>query len=56
MAEGHIILLNGTSSAGKSTLVVTLQKALDKPYLNLSIDEYLDLLHALQLYKRLHTY
>lgn len=42
MAEGHIILLNGTSSAGKSTLAATLQKALDKPYLNLSIDEYLD--------------
>ena len=42
MSKEHIILLNGTSSAGKSTLAATLQKALDKPYLYLSIDEYLD--------------
>jgi chloramphenicol 3-O phosphotransferase len=41
MAKGQIIFLNGASSSGKSTLAITLQKALDKPYLYMSIDYHL---------------
>jgi chloramphenicol 3-O phosphotransferase len=41
MAKGQIIFLNGASSSGKSTLAITLQKALDKPYLYMSIDDHL---------------
>lgn len=48
-----IILLNGTSSSGKSTLAKALQQALPTPYLHLGIDtvvfalppRYLDLPH-----------
>ena len=43
MTTGQIILLNGPSSAGKSTLAETLQQVLAAPYLYLSIDKYLDL-------------
>jgi len=35
---GHIILLNGTSSAGKSTLAKALQTSLAEPYLHVGID------------------
>jgi len=38
MQPGQIILLNGTSSAGKSTLAKTLQAALPEPYLHVGID------------------
>ena len=38
MAPGHIIILNGTSSAGKSSLAKALQTQLPNPYLHLGID------------------
>jgi chloramphenicol 3-O phosphotransferase len=41
MTQGQIIFLNGTSSAGKSTLAAALQKTLPEPYLYLALDDYL---------------
>jgi chloramphenicol 3-O phosphotransferase len=38
MRVGHVILLNGTSSAGKSTLAKALQALLPDPYLHVGID------------------
>ncbi|MCB0082817.1 MAG: AAA family ATPase [Caldilineaceae bacterium] len=38
MTSGHIIILNGTSSAGKSSLAKALQAQLLDPYLHLGID------------------
>jgi len=38
---GKIILLNGASSAGKSTLCEALQKELDEPFLNFSLDFFM---------------
>lgn len=41
-APGHIILLNGASSAGKSTLARALQQQLHEPFLHLSFDHLRD--------------
>lgn len=38
MTKGRIILLNGTSSSGKTTLSQALQEALPEPYMHLSLD------------------
>jgi chloramphenicol 3-O-phosphotransferase/GNAT superfamily N-acetyltransferase len=38
---GTIILLNGTSSSGKTTLLEALQKSLDEPFLNAGIDKFI---------------
>jgi chloramphenicol 3-O phosphotransferase len=38
---GTIILLNGTSSSGKTSLLRALQDALDDPYLDAGIDRFL---------------
>ena len=38
VAAGKIILLNGASSSGKSTLAQGLQARLDEPFWHLSID------------------
>jgi chloramphenicol 3-O phosphotransferase len=38
--SGQIVILNGTSSAGKTTLAKTLQSFLDGAYLHLGIDEF----------------
>ncbi|TAG46295.1 MAG: hypothetical protein EAZ30_13190 [Betaproteobacteria bacterium] len=40
-APGKIILLNGASSSGKSTLAAALQNALDEPFWHYSIDHLL---------------
>jgi chloramphenicol 3-O phosphotransferase len=37
---GRIILLNGASSSGKSTLAKALQDALDEPFLHVSSDQF----------------
>jgi chloramphenicol 3-O phosphotransferase len=37
---GRIILLNGASSSGKSTLAAALQAALDEPFLHVSSDQF----------------
>jgi chloramphenicol 3-O phosphotransferase len=44
MTPGRIIYLNGTSSAGKSTIAAALQEILEEPYLHLGIDTFLRML------------
>lgn len=44
--QSNIIILNGTSSAGKSTLAKELQKLLPTPYLHIGIDSFIDLMPA----------
>lgn len=39
---GNIILLNGSSSAGKTTLAVTLQQVLAEPYHHIALDQFRD--------------
>lgn len=46
MTGGTIILLNGTSSSGKSSIAQSLQKALPVPYLHVEIDAFLKMLPA----------
>jgi len=41
-APGSVILLNGASSSGKSTLARQLQDVLDQPFLHLSSDQLVD--------------
>jgi chloramphenicol 3-O phosphotransferase len=41
---GSVILLNGTSSAGKSTLANAIQDVMDAPYLSLGIDCFFEAL------------
>lgn len=41
MQPGQIILLNGTSSAGKSTIAKELQTILPQPYLHTGLDHFL---------------
>lgn len=41
MRPGQLILLNGTSSAGKSTLAKQLQAILPQPYLHTGLDHFL---------------
>lgn len=50
MQPGHIIVLNGTSSAGKSTLAKALQSCLSAPYLHLGIDTMIFALPKRYLY------
>jgi len=42
MANGRIVLLNGSSSAGKTTLAVTLQQLLDEPWHHIALDQFRD--------------
>ena len=46
MTSGNIILLNGASSAGKTSILQALQDVLDAPYLNLGIDKFISTLPA----------
>jgi chloramphenicol 3-O phosphotransferase len=39
-APGRVLLLNGASSSGKSTLATALQEALDEPFLHVSSDHF----------------
>jgi chloramphenicol 3-O phosphotransferase len=41
MSFGNIILLNGTSSAGKTTIAQALQEVMETPYLHTGIDQFL---------------
>lgn len=41
MKSGTIIILNGASSSGKSSLLKELQNTLDDPYLNAGLDKFL---------------
>ncbi len=40
-AKGNVVLLNGTSSAGKSTIAKALQEQMDDPYLHTGVDHFL---------------
>ncbi len=42
MQPGKIIFLNGSSSAGKTTLAVMLQQMLDEPYQHIALDQFRD--------------
>ncbi len=42
MEPGNIVLLNGTSSAGKSSMARALQAMMDLPYLHTGIDHFLE--------------
>jgi chloramphenicol 3-O phosphotransferase len=42
MANGKIILLNGASSAGKSTLARAIQRAIPMPFWHLSSDQFVE--------------
>ncbi len=44
MTHGKIILLNGASSAGKTSIIRELQKTLDEAYLEAGIDKFLFML------------
>lgn len=39
--RGRVILLNGASSSGKSSLATALQEALDEPFLHVSSDQFI---------------
>ena len=39
---GRIILLNGSSSSGKTTLALTLQRVLDEPWQHVALDQFRD--------------
>ncbi len=41
MTPGKIIILNGTSSSGKSSIVAALQDILDEPFLDAGIDKFI---------------
>ncbi|MCA9973671.1 MAG: hypothetical protein KC425_25835 [Anaerolineales bacterium] len=41
MTPGTIIILNGTSSSGKTSIVRALQETLDEPFLDAGIDKFL---------------
>lgn len=42
MKIGNVIFLNGSSSAGKTTLAITLQQLLDEPYQHIALDQFRD--------------
>lgn len=44
MNKGKIIVLNGVSSSGKTTLAKELQDAFDEPYMRLSIDDFINMM------------
>ena len=43
---GNIIYLNGTSSAGKTSIALALQQLLDNPHLRLGIDTFISMIPA----------
>lgn len=42
LTPGKIIIINGPSSSGKTTLALALQKQLDKPFIRFSFDLFLE--------------
>jgi chloramphenicol 3-O phosphotransferase len=46
-----VIFLNGTSSAGKSSIARVLQHLLDKPALHVTFDSFIEMLPAYELFK-----
>ena len=46
MKPGNIILLNGTSSSGKSSIAAAIQKESERPFLHIGIDTFIGALPA----------
>ena len=46
MQPGKILILNGTSSSGKSSILEALQTTLDDPYRNAGLDKFIWMLPA----------
>lgn len=46
MTTGKVVFLNGTSSAGKTTLAYALQELLDEPWQHIALDQFRDGLPA----------
>lgn len=44
MNKGKVIVLNGVSSSGKTTLAKAMQEAFDEPYIRLSIDDFINMM------------
>ena len=42
MGAGNVIFLNGSSSAGKTTIAGMLQQILDEPYQHIALDQFRD--------------
>lgn len=42
ISPGKIIIINGPSSSGKTTLALALQRQLDRPFIRFSFDLFLD--------------
>jgi chloramphenicol 3-O phosphotransferase len=42
MSVGKVIFLNGSSSAGKTTLAIMLQQLLEEPYQHIALDQFRD--------------
>ena len=42
MGAGKIIFLNGSSSAGKTTIAIMLQQVLDEPFQHMALDQFRD--------------
>jgi chloramphenicol 3-O phosphotransferase len=42
MGTGKVIFLNGSSSAGKTTLAIMLQQLLEEPYQHIALDQFRD--------------
>jgi chloramphenicol 3-O phosphotransferase len=42
MGAGNVIFLNGSSSAGKTTIAIMLQQILDEPYQHIALDQFRD--------------
>src|SRR5688572_9448454 len=47
MSQGNVILLNGTSSAGKSSIANALQAAMETPWLHTGLDHFLSGMHGM---------
>lgn len=45
MGNGKIIFLNGTSSAGKSSLATKIQEVLEDKFYHVQLDTFLDMIH-----------
>jgi len=42
--KGKVIVLNGVSSSGKTTLAKAMQEAFDEPYIRLSVDDFINMM------------
>ena len=55
MDKGKIIILNGVSSSGKTTLAKAIQNTLDELYVRLSIDDFINMMPSKMVENELGT-